>query len=188
MNKKFFLIFSVLIVFLVFPVSLNANEFDEWKDSLDVYNSDGLDRPVSAVEYQKVMKELEELKAKKQKKKKFFWQKEEPTPVQKETDNKPIEPERNDIIKITTPLYYDGKILQIGFYKVACTEENNNYYINFLQGKTPILKVKANKVSHMDFCPDKVNCVEAETYQDKYYKINFKTIDYAVRAYLTLLK
>ena len=40
----------------------------------------------------------------------------------------------------------------------------------------------------MDFCPDKVNCVEAETYQDKYYKINFKTIDYAVRAYLTLLK
>ena len=188
MNKKFFLLFLVLIMFLGFAVSVNANDADEWKESLDVYNSDGLDKPVSAVEYNKVMKELEQLKAKKQKKKKFFWQKEEPEPVQKETDNKPIEPERNDIIKITTPLYYDGKILPLGFYKVTCTEENNSYYINFLQGKTLIMKVKATKVSHMDFCPDKVNCVETQTYQNQYYKINFKTIDYAVRAYLTLLK
>jgi len=186
MNRKILALF--LILFLGFSNFTSAAEYDEWKDSLDVYNSDGLDRPVSAVEYQKVMKELEELKAKKKKKKKFFWQKDEPEPVQKETDNKPIAPERNDIIKITTPLYYDGKILPIGFYKVTCTEENSNYYINFLQGKTPILKVKANKVSHMDFCPDKVNCVETETYQNQYYKINFKTIDYAVRAYLTLVK
>ena len=50
-----------------------------------------------------------------------------------------------------------------------------------------VKSLKANKISHMDFCGDKVNCMETEIYQDKYFKINFKTIDHALSAYLAIV-
>ncbi len=187
MKKFLYLLFLLSLSFGVTNYGL-CDDTDEWSKALDVYNSDGLDRPVSAIEYRKVMKELDDLKNKNTKKKKYFWQKEEEQPMQKTPTTNEIKVERNDIIKVTTPLYYDGTTVPVGFYKITCTEENNDYYINFLQGKIPTAKIKATKVSHMDFCPDKVNCLESETYQDKYFKINFKTIDYAVQGYLTIIK
>jgi len=186
--KKIITLFIIcLITSLTLSYSVKCDEYSDWNDALDVYNSDGLDKPVSAVEYKKMMKELQELKDKHNKKTKFFWQKKE-EPVQRIPNNEPIKQEKNDIIKLTTPLYYDGKTIPVGFYKIICSQENQNYYITLTQGKTSIIRVKANKVSHMDFCADKVNCLETKIYQDKYFKINFKTIDYAVSAYLTIVK
>ena len=186
MRKKFllFLIFSIICG--LSTVALADEETDEWTKHLDVYNSDGLDRPVSAIEYKKTMDELQKLKDKKKKKKSWFKRNE--MPEEPMTTNEPVKVERNDILKITTPLYYDGKIIPVGFYKVSCSEENNEYFLQLIQGKTIILQVKANKTSHMNFCKDKVNCLETEIYQDKYFKINFKTIDYAVSGYLAIVK
>ena len=185
MQKKICTILFTLFCIFVFPLCAKADDGgdnDEWTKYLDVYTSDGLDRPVNAIEYKKTMDKLEELKNKKNKKKKRWKKDEYPEPL---TKNEPIKKEKEDIIKVLTPLYYDGKTVPVGFYKIVCTEENSNYYISLVQGKTSIIKIKANKVSHMDFCPDKVNCVKTEEYQKKYFKISFKTIDYAVVGYLT---
>ena len=70
MSKKFLIL--LLLVLCFSSVAFADEETDEWSKHLDVYNSDGLDRPVSAIEYQKTMKELQELKDKKKKKKRWF--------------------------------------------------------------------------------------------------------------------
>ena len=65
--KKFLYLFLLLsLSFCVANYGL-CDDTDEWAKALDVYNSDGLDRPVSAIEYRKVMKELKDLKDKYQK-------------------------------------------------------------------------------------------------------------------------
>ncbi len=184
--KKYFLILSLILAFCAGSLAFAEGDTDEWNKHLDVYNSDGLDKPVSAIEYKKTMDELQKLKDKK-KNKKSWWNRNK-MPDEPMTKNEPIKIERDDIVKITTPLYYDGKILPIGFYKIGCEEANGEYYFNLIQGKTTIMKVKARKTSHMNFCPDKINCVETMTYQDKYFKINYKTIDYAVTGYLAIMK
>ena len=51
-----------------------------------------------------------------------------------------------------------------------------------------IIKVKANNVAHSSFAPDKVNFLNTEIYQDKYFKINYKTLDYALTGYLAILR
>ncbi|MCQ2957621.1 MAG: hypothetical protein MJ180_01825 [Candidatus Gastranaerophilales bacterium] len=185
MNKTFYKIIILLLIAIFVQNSAIADD-DGWSDALDVYNSDGLDKPVSAIEYKKVLKELDDLKAKHQKKK-WFWEKwkEEPTP---KTPSEPVKIERSDILKITTPLYYDGVTVPVGFYKITSTKENNQYYINLLQGKTPIVRVLANQVPHTSFAPNKINAINTEIYKDNYFKINFKTIDYALSGYLTIVK
>ncbi len=182
MRKNFFIVLILCLV-LSFTNQALSDDNEEWSKHLDVYNSDGLDRPVNAIEYKKTMDELQKLKDKKQKKKKLK-KGEMPEPM---TTNEPVKIEKNDIVKITTPLYYDGQIIPIGFYKITCEEINKEYYFNLIQGKSTIIKVKANKTSHMNFCPEKVTCLETEIYQNKYYKINYKTLDYAVSGYLAII-
>lgn len=187
MQKNIFKILFLVICISFLNTQFAFSEDDSWDKALDVYNSDGLDRPVNAGEFQKVMKELNKLKDRtynNQKKYKIRKGQDLPDPS---TENAPVKTEKNDIVKIVNHLYFDGKILFPGFYKIACEEISGEYYIKFLQGKTPIIKVKASKTSHMNFCPDKVSCIETEIYQDKYYKVNFKTIDYAVTAYLAIV-
>lgn len=184
--KKYFLLLISATLICLSSMALAEDDASEWTKHLDVYNSDGLDRPVSAIEYKKTMDELQSLKDKKKKKKSWFKRNE--TPDEPITTSEPVKIERHDILKITTPLFYDGNILPVGFYKISAEEINNEYFLNFVQGKTTILKIKANKTSHMNFCKDKVNCLETEIYQDKYFKINFKTIDYALNGYLAIIK
>ena len=184
--KKTFLKVTILFLLILFiQIPVRADDIDDWAKATEVYDSDGLDRPVSAVEYQKVMKELQEMKDKKNRK--GWWAKFK-SPPEPKTPNEPVKVERNDILKITTPLYYDGVKVPVGFYKIACSQENGQYYINLLQGKTSVVKVLANKVPHSSFAPDKINMIKTEIYKEDYFKISFKTIDYAVAAYLTILK
>lgn len=184
MFKRFFLI---LIFCLLITPAIADSDTDEWTKHLDVYNSDGLDRPVNAIEYKKTMDELQKLKEK-NKNKKRWWQKKDTFPDEPLTKNEPIKIERDDIVKITTPLYFDGQTVPVGFYKISCKQENNEYYFDFLQGKNSVAKIKAQKTSHLNFCPDKVTCLETKIYQNKYFKINYKTIDYAVTGYLAIIK
>ena len=177
------IILFLLIMFIQIPAK--ADDIDDWAKATEVYDSDGLDKPVSAVEYQKVMKQLQEMKDRKNRKSWWAKWRSDPTP---KTPNEPIKVERNDILKITTPLYYDGVNVPVGFYKITCSKENEQYYINLLQGKTPIVKVLANKIPHSSFAPDKINMIQTEVYKEDYFKISFKTIDYAVSAYLTIMK
>ncbi len=181
-NIFFILLFCAILCFVN---SVKADDTEEWSKHLDIYNSDGLDKPVNAIEYKKTMDELQKLKDKKKKKKHF---KKGEMPDEPMTKNEPVEVEKNDILKITYPLYYDGKTIPVGFYKISCEEVDSEYYFKFIQGKSTIMRVKAQKTSHMSFCPDKVNCLETEVYKDKYYKINYKTIDYAVTGYLAIVK
>jgi len=186
MRKLYLLFFIFALCLGITSFALADDEADEWQKHLDVYNSDGLDKPVSAIEYKKTMDELNKLKE--QKKKKKSWFKRNEMPDEPMTTSEPVKIERNDILKITTPLYYDGTTIPVGFYKIACEEIEKEYFLKFVQGKSTILTIKANKTSHMNFCKDKVNCLETEIYQDKYFKINFKTIDYAVTGYLAIVK
>ena len=183
MKKSIFLIFIMFA--LLFSSSVKAEEDnDEWVKHLDVYNGDGLDKPVSAVEYAKTMNELNKLKERSKKKKKLKkGEMPEPSNV-----SEPVKVEKDDVIKITAPLYYDGTTVPVGFYKIVANEENNEYYINLVQGKSSIIKIKANQVAHNSFAPDKVNYLNTEIYQDKYFKINYKTIDYALTGYLAIIK
>ena len=183
---------NTLTLLVIFALCLSIsgtsraeNDMDEWSKHLEVYNSDGLDKPVSAIEYEQTIKELQKLKDKKKKKKRL---KKGEMPDEPMTKNEEVKVEKNDIVKITYPLFYDGQTLPVGFYKIACEKINEEYYFNFLQGKMVIMKIKAQKTSHLSFCPDKVNCLETETYQSKYYKINYKTIDYALTGFLTIIK
>ena len=186
MKKNIFKIFLLIISVSFLSAQFALSEDDGWDNALDVYNSDGLARPVNAGEFQKIMGELNKLKDrtyKSEKKQKIRKGQELPEPS---TENAPVKAEKNDIVKIVNHLYFDGKVLPPGFYKISCEEINGEYYIKFMQGKTSVMQVKAIKTSHMNFCPDKVSCIETEIYQDKYYKVNFKTIDYAVTAYLAI--
>lgn len=81
---------------LAFPLKADeTGDTEEWTKYLDVYTSDGLDRPVNAIEYKKTMDKLEELKNRKNKKR---WKKDEyPEPL---TKNEPIKKEKDDVIKI----------------------------------------------------------------------------------------
>lgn len=166
------------------PVAMADDDSDEWTKHLDVYNGDGLDKPVNAIEYEKTIKELQKLKDKKKKKKRLKkGEMPEPSNV-----NEPVKIEKNDVVKITTPLYYDGKTIPTGFYKIVAEENNGEYFIKLVQGRVEIIKIKANQVSHSSFAPDKVNFLDTEIYQDKYFKISFKTIDYALTGYLAIVK
>ena len=186
MKKNTLTLLIILALCLSYQAPLCAeSDMDEWSKHLEVYNSDGLDKPVSAIEYEQTIKELQKLKDKKKKKKRL---KKGEMPDEPMTKNEEVKVEKNDIVKITFPLYYDGKILPVGFYKIACEEIDSEYYFNFLQGKSPIIKIKAQKTSHLSFCPNKVNCLETEIYQNRYYKINYKTIDYALTGFLTIIK
>lgn len=183
---KRIILFSITLLTLFFiQVQVMADDTEEWSKYLDVYTSDGLDKPVNAIEYKKTMDKLEELKNRKNKNKKRWKKDEFPEPM---TKNEPIKKEKDDIIKILTPLYYDGKTIPVGFYKIVCEQENGEYFIDLVQGKNTIIRINATKVSHMDFCPDKVNCVKTEDFQAKYLKISFKTIDYAIVGYLTKIE
>ncbi len=183
MKKNF--LFTILFIMFVFCSFAKADEDnDEWMKHLDVYNGDGLDKPVNAIEYQKTMSALDKLKERSKKKKKY--KKDEfPEPS---TVNEPVKVEKNEIIKITSPLYYDGTTIPTGFYKVVASEENGEYYLKLVQGKTPIIKIKANNVAHTSFAPDKVNYLNTEILDDKYFKINYKTLDYALTGYLAIVR
>ena len=181
--KKSLLVFYFLMTLAFCPFAKADDDTDEWTKHLDVYNGDGLDKPVNAVEYSKTMNALDKLKERSKKKKLKKGQMPEPSNI-----NEPVNIERDDIVKITTPLYYDGVTIPVGFYKIAAQEEGGEYFISLVQGKTPIIKVKANQVAHMSFAPDKVNYLNTEIYQDKYFKINYKTIDYALTGYLAIVK
>ena len=53
MKKSFlFLFFMLMLAFCPFAKADDDN--DEWLKHLDVYNGDGLDKPVNAIEYQKI--------------------------------------------------------------------------------------------------------------------------------------
>ncbi|MCR4881596.1 MAG: hypothetical protein K6A44_06570 [bacterium] len=181
--KKSLFLFFLLMSLMVCPLVKADDENDEWTKHLDVYNGNGLDQPVNAIEYQKTMNALDKLKERSKKKKLKKGEYPEPSNV-----NEPVKIEKNDIIKITTPLYYDGTTLPVGFYKVVANEDNGEYYINLVQGKTTMLQIKANLVAHSSFAPDKVNYLDTEVYQEKYFKINYKTIDYALTGYLAIVK
>ena len=183
--KKNLLFLLIISLFLFCPFAKADDDNEEWLKHLDVYNGDGLDNPVNAVEYEKTMKELDKLKEKKKKKKRL---KKGEMPDEPITRNEPVKVEKNDVIKIVTPLYYDGTIVPVGFYKVVTEDVNGTYFINLVQGKNPVVKVKANKVAYMSFAPDKVNYLDTEVYQGKYYKINFKNIDYALTGYLAIME
>ena len=61
MKKNF--LFTILFIMFVFCSFAKADEDnDEWMKHLDVYNGDGLDKPVNAIEYQKTMSALDKLK------------------------------------------------------------------------------------------------------------------------------
>ncbi len=183
MKKNF--LFTALFIVLAFCSFAKADEDnDEWMKHLDVYNGDGLDKPVNAIEYQKTMSALDKLKERSKKKKKY--KKDEfPEPS---TVNEPVKVEKNEVIKVTSQLYYDGKTVPVGFYKVVAVEENGEYYLNLVQGKVPVIKIKANSVAHTSFAPDKVNYLNTEVFQDKYFKICYKTIDYALTGYLAIMR
>ena len=183
--KKRLLILLLISLFALSPIVKAEDDTEEWTKHLDVYNGDGLDNPVNAVEYEKTMKELNKLKDKHKKKKKL---KKGEMPDEPLTRNEPVKVNKDDIIKITKPLYYDGIVVPVGFYKVVTEDVNGDYYINLVQGKSPVVKVKANKVTYMSFAPDKVNYLNTEIYQGKYYKINFKNIDYALTGYLAIME
>ena len=96
MQKKFLI--TLIISFIMCNVFLLAkaeDDSEEWSKYLDVYTSDGLDKPVSAIEYKKTMDKLEELKNRKNKKKKRWKKDEYPEPM---TKNEPIKKEKEDII------------------------------------------------------------------------------------------
>lgn len=182
--KKSLLLLLFIIAFSICPLAFADDDNEEWTKHLDVYNGDGLDKPVSAVEYEKTMNALNKLKERSKKKKKYKkGEMPEPSNI-----SEPVKVEKNDVIKITSPLYYDGITVPVGFYKIVANEENNEYFINLVQGKTSIIKIKANKVAHSSFAPDKVNYLNTEVFQDKYFKINYKTIDYALTGYLAIIK
>ena len=178
------LLFFMICTFVVCPFAKADDDSDEWTKHLDVYNGDGLDKPVSAIEYNKTMNALEKLKERSKKKKKLKkGEYPEPSAV-----SEPVKVEKDEVIKVTTPLYYDGTTVPIGFYKVVANEENGEYFISLMQGKTPIIRLKANNVAHTSFAPEKVNYLNTEIFQDKYFKINYKTIDYALTGYLAIMR
>ena len=183
--KKSFLFTALFIVLAFCSFAKADDDNDEWLKHRDVYNGDGLDKPVNAIEYEKTMNALDKLKERSKKKKKL---KKGEMPDEPLNINEPVKVEKDEVIKITMPLYYDGMTVPIGFYKVVAKEENGEYYINLVQGKTPIIKLKANNVSHSSFAPDKVNYLNTEVLDDKYFKINYKTLDYALTGYLAILR
>ena len=183
--KKSFILFFLILTIIFCPFAKADDDNDEWLKHLDVYNGDGLDKPVNAIEYEKTMNALEKLKERSKKKKKL---KKGEMPNEPLNINEPVKIEKDEVIKITTPLYYDGITVPVGFYKVVAKEENGEYFLKLVQGKTPIISLKANSVAHTSFAPDKVNYLNTEILEDKYFKINYKTLDYALTGYLAIIK
>ena len=175
------------IAFIITAVSITNIAFsaDDWPEMMENYKPDeGFQKPVTGKEYDDALKTIDKVINKKKEPKE---PRNAPKPMSKGSES--FSTDGNDsLLKFTHNLYYENTTIPVGFYKLQPKKEDNNYYIELTQGKTVIVKVKANKVKHTYFCEDKLACIKTETINDKYLKIFYKDMDVALVGYLLILK
>ncbi|MDD3593369.1 MAG: hypothetical protein PHX18_01955 [Candidatus Gastranaerophilales bacterium] len=180
MLKRILLLFFIAVLFV--PCAFADDDEGNWQKYIDVYDSGGLDKPVTQKEFEKAIDTVKGLQKKKKKPKLKKDEFPEPFAI-----NEPIQVDNTNVVKVTSRLYYDGQIVPVGFYKITAKKEEDGFYINLVQGQSDMVKVKAQKVNYMSFCPTKTNCIQTEVYKEKYFKIYYKDIDNALVGFLAIM-
>ena len=193
------LVYIILFLFLLSPVSIFADDFFD--------NYTGIDRAwdgqksITNKEFEEAIntltekKQKKEAKAKKKKIKKIsgggtsLHKGLEPMSEISAQDSLKKKGEFDgQLLNLPVDIVVDGNILERGFYNVfGEKDKNGDVYLSFYQSQYLKGKVKAS-VTKNDFDDENLDFVKMEPYNDDYIRIMYGSLDFNAYTYVKYLK
>ena len=181
---------SILILFLNLTLRGFCADESSWESLMDDYSSAQAQKikPVSDKEFQDALQSVKDAKNGKKNKKKQKPIKNNQGPYKRETPNGGdffYQGMGNLFLQLPYNLYYNEKVIPIGYYKVTPYFTASGSYLLLKQGRNEVYQLEMQNVKNV--CPDKVSCFNSGVYQDNYFKLEYKDLDHSVANYFYIL-
>jgi hypothetical protein len=175
-----FLIIFIFLMFAVRPAFAEETE-QSWDTLIQNGDASGLNTAVTQKDFDEAIKKIGAKNTKKRTTKEL--------PKNKELINADFNTglQEDFVLRIDNDTFYKDTILKSGFYKVNKSSDGTSDFIELVQGRNFVVKIKASKVKHSSFCQNNVKCIKSETIDGKYLKIYYKDLETALVGYLYLL-
>lgn len=185
------LIISFLIMSLILPSYADDSDETSWDSLLNTYTSAQAQKvkPVSDKDFNEALEVLKNAKnGKSPKKVNKSMPKNNEGPYNRTTSSGgSFFYQGTGALFLLLPcnLYYNDKVIPIGYYRVTPYFKDTASYLLLKQGPNEVYQLEMQNVKNV--CPDQVSCFNSGVYQKNYYKLEYKDLDHSMANYFYIL-